>query len=104
MTAQAEPAWLSAKVDQRIAFMLDKSGGWFPEGAVIATPLVEPEENATKEEVDRYERTCDNCGAFVPEGTLFFTGTSSRTLASGHQVLVFFGACDQCAEGMKADG
>lgn len=93
-----EPAWLSAKIDQRIAFMLDKSGGQFPEGAVIATPLAEPAEGSSKEEQERWERSCDHCGIYVPEGESFFTGQSVRILRSGHQALIFFGICKNCKE------
>lgn len=91
-----EPVWLSVRVDQRIAFMLERTGGEFPPGALIATLLTEPPEGASKEEIDRWDRTCDNCGKYVPKGQTLYTGSCDRTLPSGHQVIINFGACSEC--------
>lgn len=101
MTAQPqhikEPAWLLAKIDQRIALFTDR----MPEDLVkpygiVMTPLTEPRPGATVEEMERWERTCDNCDIYVPEGQVFYTGHSSRVI-HGKQAIVTFGACARCA-------
>ena len=92
---RSEPAWLSAKVDQRIAFMLEKTGGNFPPEAILATPLTEPEDG---QDFDKWDRSCDNCGRYVPEGEPFHSGTCVRFIEAGNRALISFGACDTCWE------
>lgn len=99
---EKEPPWLSAAVDQRIAFMRDKMGelGWAmirKQLALLMTPLTEPDEGSSPEEIARWERTCDNCGAFVPDGELFYTGQLVREF-HGEQVILIFGVCPVCKE------
>jgi hypothetical protein len=97
---KAEPAWLLAKVDQRLALMKDKLDS--PEGRlalsvmdVVLTPLVEPPEGSTKEQFERWDRTCDNCGKYCP--TTLFTGHVIRQFM-GTKVNMMFGVCPECKE------
>lgn len=116
------PIWLTAKVDQRLALMEEAIGdvveesiqlfhrltGFKPaaevdmikqmmHGNVMMTPLTEPDEGSSPEEIARWERTCDNCGAFVPDGELFYTGQLVREF-HGEQVILIFGVCPVCKE------
>lgn len=95
---QDEPPWLTAKVDQRLALMVEKTGGKFPEGALVAMPLTEPDDGASQEEIERWDRSCDNCGKFIPLGELLYTGSLMRELESGQRVLINFGACATCVD------
>jgi hypothetical protein len=92
-----EPAWLTAKVDQRLAFMLQEMGGKLPNIGqnVVLTLLTEYGEGATQEEKDRWERTCDNCGLFCPGATTFYTGQVAR-YHMGKRVEFTFGSCPKC--------
>jgi hypothetical protein len=97
-----EPAWLLAKVDQRLALMREKLGD---EGItllgladVVITPLTEPPENATQQQIATWDKSCDNCGRLCP--TRLVTGQVVRMLDK-IQVTFFFGACPRCA-GVKA--
>jgi len=93
------PPWLTAKIDQRVALMLDTLGpavSGFDEYTVVMTPLTEPEEDATPAEIQRWERACDNCGRYCHVGENFFTGHLVRDV-EGHQVIFMFGACPECA-------
>lgn len=104
-----EPAWLSAKIDQRLAMMADvitsESGTTDAEMTellksqltVMMTPLTEPAEGATIADMQRWERECDNCGAYSPPGTMFFTGHASRTKWET-QIVFMFGMCGTCKE------
>jgi len=99
MTKEQEPAWVQAKVDQRIAFMRDVMGhlGWAlvkSQQALLMTPLTEPNENATQAEMDAWEHSCDNCGK--PSKGDLWTGSVSRSV-DGVQVVITFGACGRCA-------
>ena len=92
------PQWLNSQIDQRIALIEHKAAAGikqFGDSAVVMTPLTEPREGQAQEE---WERSCDNCGAFVPEGPLFFTGTVSARLRSGQRVVITFGACAACKD------
>jgi len=93
---ESEPAWLAAKVDQRLALMEEHMGdvSKLPTHFVM-TPLTEPEENASKEEFDHWERTCDNCGVYCPWPTDFYTGTTVR-MRGETQVIFTFGVCATC--------
>lgn len=94
MTDAGEPAWLTAKVDQRLALMADKMGDINLDYSVVMTPVSEPREGATREEMVRWERSCDNCGLFCPGA--FYTGTTTRK-GFDTQVIFTFGACPKCA-------
>jgi hypothetical protein len=115
------PAWLNAKADQRLALMsesvqevLDETaaiveqvtgtkvqmavdvGRWLA-GDIMMTPLTEPPEGSSKEVFDRWERSCDNCDAYVPAGDAFYTGQLVRDW-SGTQVIIVFGICERCKD------
>jgi hypothetical protein len=103
---QAEPAWLIAKIDQRLALMTDvieqriglgMLSEFAGDKALVMAQLSEPDENATQEERDRWEYTCDNCGAYCPYPVPFYTGHAMRTIGPA-QVLIAFGACQRCKE------
>lgn len=99
-TKEPEPPWLLAKADQRIAFMKEQMGTigmalLRKQSAFIMTPLTEPAEHATPLEMKRWEHTCDNCGAYVPD--TMWTGTTVRYLDFGIKVTITFGACPRCA-------
>ncbi len=93
-----EPSWLTAKVDQRVQLL----GDVVPlkvhviPGLIMLT-LSEPPEDASQAEADRWERTCDNCGTYCPDETLFYTGVCQRE-KDGKQVLVAFGSCPRCKD------
>lgn len=96
-----EPAWLLAAVDQHLARIkgtvgtnLDRLTEVMP---IITTPLTEPAPGASKEEMERWERVCDNCGTYVEEGVIFFTGSVQRTIGK-MPVLIFFGCCRTCKD------
>ena len=116
------PAWLTAKVDQRLALMEEAIGdvvdesvemfhaltGFKPsadvdmiakmmQGNIMMTPLSEPDEGSSVEEIRRWERSCDNCETFVPDGELFFTGQLVREF-HGQQVILVFGVCPACKD------
>jgi hypothetical protein len=96
MTAQL-PAWLDAKVDQRLA-MVDQAmpvvGLAGP--SLIVTPLAEPPEGATRRDYDRWERTCDCCGKYCPyPKENFYTGHVQRTSKAGLPVIISFGICEE---------
>lgn len=91
------PAWLSAAVDQLLARMQSEvPPAAFAGYNVVMTPLTEPPEGASDAVIERYERTCDNCGAYCPDTVPFYTGAVRRTLGST-PVEVTFGACERCA-------
>ncbi len=92
-----EPSWLSAKVDQRIAFV-DQQGGFdaaIEAGAVLAVFLSEPEDNAGPLEITRWEHTCDGCGKYLPND--LHGGRATRTYR-GVIVEITFGCCKACSE------
>lgn len=93
----AEPAWLTAVVDQRLALMKDTIGvdTVVRDGrTVMMTPLTEPPEGASQDEQDAWEFTCDNCGRYCPES--MWMAHTERS-AFGVQVLFMFGVCPPCA-------
>lgn len=94
-----EPPWLSAAVDQRLAYMIPHLQG-VDVGAIITTPLTEPGPGSTEADRERWERACDNCGAYTPEGPTspFYTGHVERRLSTGHRAAVFFGMCQTCKD------
>jgi hypothetical protein len=95
-----EPAWLTAAIDQRLALMVEVMGpSTFPLAknyGVMLTPLTEPEEDATQAEMDRWDRTCDNCGKDCT-GLEFFAGSAMRS-AFGTNVCFTFGVCAECVK------
>jgi len=96
MSRTTEPAWVTFLADQRLARILYALGGHLPppdQYEVVMNPLTEPDEDTDWE---RWERTCDNCGTFCPEGEDFYAGVTSRE-HEGQQVIFTFGACAACA-------
>ncbi len=103
------PTWLVEKIDARLAFMVEhgaldiarESGA-----RVIMAFLDEGSEHMTEEERERWERTCDNCGKYVPPEperdnyTEFYTGHMARTV-EGIQILMAFGVCGTCKNNPK---
>lgn len=63
---------------------------------VVMFQLTEPPEGASREVIERYDRTCDNCGAYCPDPVPFYTGWVRRNLGST-PVEVTFGVCARCA-------
>jgi hypothetical protein len=94
-----EPVWLAAALEARVetlggAVLLGQAAA--TEAGVVMATLTEPPEHATPAQRDRWERTCDNCGAHCP-GT-FYTGTAARLTRTGVQVIITFGVCPACKD------
>lgn len=94
-----EPAWLTAKVDARLA-EIKEAGGFLisaEQQPIIMTFLDEGDPDMTEEEQERWERTCDNCGRYCPTvgGMAFYTGHVLR-FVEDRQVLMAYGVCDDC--------
>ena len=90
------PPWAIAAIDQRVELL----GAIIPfakKGEVdsVITPLTEPPEDASKEQYEKWDRACDNCGRFVPEGEQLMTGHCSL-VRNGVKIIVTFGACQTC--------
>ena len=92
----SEPAWLVALIDQRLALVEDKLGEVPAVTHMVMTPLTEPREDATQREYDEWDRTCDSCRKFQPNGKNFYTGHIVRQLKSGLMVYMTFGVCESC--------
>lgn len=88
------PAWLAAKVDQLIARVEHQIPPEAYAGALVMLPLAEPEPGV---DFDRWDRTCDNCGTYVP-GDGFFSISSQRHLSNGTPVIITAGTCRRCKE------
>lgn len=96
-----EPAWLTAKIDQRIQLMRDKGAFEIASEsqALIFSFLDEGDHEMTPAEFARWERTCDRCHRYCPPdgGMAFYTGHAMREI-EGRQVILAFGVCDECKE------
>lgn len=93
-----EPGWLTAAADQRLALMQETVP---PEvlaedAPIVMAMLTEPSDDLDRQERERWERTCDNCGAYTPEGQVFYTGHVTRYLF-GAPVMITYGACFRCS-------
>ena len=92
-----EPPWLLAKIDQRVAAFKDeitaKTAVDISGYDTIVMPLTEPPEGASRRQIQMWERTCDNCGKFLPAG---LNSGHAKLEWDGVPVLVFFGACNDC--------
>ena len=92
------PPWLVEKVEKRINLIVSqgavvyakKSGAPF-----IMTFLDEGDPEMTDEERERWERTCDNCGRYIPEDGEFYTGHMAR-IVDDVQIMIAFGVCGIC--------
>lgn len=93
-----EPAWLTAKVDQRLALiqtaMLAAADSTDPD--FVMTYLDEGGQ-MSDEERERWERTCDNCGRYCAANDDFWTGHVLRQV-EGRQVMLAFGVCADCKD------
>jgi hypothetical protein len=92
-----EPAWLRLALDIRLAAILAVAGGVGPfrEFGFVMTTLTEPDEEASDEERERWERTCDHCGRYFSDEEEFYTGHASR-IVEDVQILIAFGVCPEC--------
>lgn len=92
-----EPPWLDAKIDQFLARLNELKAAQMAEAGgyeVIMMTLTEP---ASREDAKRWERTCDNCGAYVPEGAVFFTRQSVREFEGlTIKIVITWGMCSDC--------
>jgi ferredoxin len=87
-----EPAWLTKKVDERIALIRLEmvAAAQTYEAPFIMTYLNEPMEPTD-------ERVCDNCGRYCPEGEDYWVGHAIR-FVDNRQVMVVFGMCQTCRD------
>lgn len=102
------PAWLTSKLDQRLAKLEDQAGSAISSSGaeVIMTPLSEPQDFGITD-FDIWERSCDFCGGYSPpqteeevaeHGADFFTGNYTHELKSGQKVIITFGVCKACRD------
>lgn len=93
-----EPAWLTDKVDQLIERMKEQgaSAEIFEAAGLpmVMTFLTEPGENATPIDFERWEMTCDNCGAVSNK----LRPGAVRRIAFGIRLEITFGVCSECAK------
>lgn len=93
-----KPVWLTARLDQRLAMIEDKVFDIARAHGIhiIMTPLSEEPPGCSEKEAKRWNRTCDNCKVYVPDGPGFYTGQAE---ARKHKFLVLipFGCCAACA-------
>jgi hypothetical protein len=92
----ARPPWLTAKVDQRLALMAQMMGPSLdltPDDFLLLTPLTEPKEGASPEEMVAWDHMCDNCSRVTP---LLQTGHIQLKF-HGKNVIITFGCCPDCA-------
>ena len=105
MSLQEQPAWLVALADQRIALMIEKgalNAAREAESTFIFSFINEGDHEMSREELARWERTCDNCGRYIPEDAPdgpdgFYTGHLARTVDE-IQIVLAFGVCGTCKE------
>ena len=111
---QIEAPWLSAMVDQRVALMVEHGALEIARenGTLLVMSLLdEGDEEMTDEQRERWERTCDNCGKYVPpepergrDGyTGFYTGYTARRI-EGVQIMLAFGVCGTCKDAHTTKG
>lgn len=94
------PTWLIAASDQRAA-KIGQTLGDMPEhmmelaaGMVIESFLTEPTAE-TDEELERWNRSCDNCGKLCGESEMA-TATITRLIQDRFRVSLTVGACRSC--------
>ena len=100
------PPWLVAKTEQRLAFIIENGAleAARESGAmVIMIFLDEGEEHMTKQERERWERTCDCCGQYISGDGEFYTGHMNRT-AEDVQIFMAFGVCGDCKRAHTQEG
>ena len=109
MNLFVEAPWLQAKTDERVELMV-KAGALNVAResgtAFLMSLLDEGSEDMTEEEQEQWERTCDNCGRYIPPETNpgvggyyaeFYTGYTTREV-DGVQIMLAFGVCGTCKE------
>lgn len=89
-----EPEWLKKMVDDRVALMMEATGGVFPDKALVATPLTEP---GPGEEFDNWDHRCDRCGV-IPDDRMLFVGHCFRQAPDGSPIIINFGVCPSCKD------
>jgi hypothetical protein len=93
-----EPAWLTDKVNQLIERMKEQgaTAEMFEATGVpfVMTFLTEPGEGAGPIEYERWEMTCDNCGAVSNK----LRPGAVRRIAFGIRLEITFGVCGDCAK------
>lgn len=89
------PPWLVAKADQRVA-SVEHLLPLVPVDAHVLMALTEPPENCTPEQYRTWDRSCDCCGVYVPDGENLWTGHALFTMPAGHKIRFTFGICDMC--------
>lgn len=95
------PAWLAAKVDQRMALVNEHVK--IPANAgvpLVVTPLTEVPDDAPARLRKQWDRTCDACGKYCPYPREdFYTGHVQRRADAGVLVVIFYGVCKEHAHG-----
>jgi hypothetical protein len=91
-------AWMRQKVRERLVqarpvLRAESPRGW----AVVILMLTEPDEDASDEERERWELSCDRCGTYCPPPSDFFTGQVT-VVERGHRVAITFGMCRACKQ------
>jgi hypothetical protein len=94
---EREPMWLVHKVDQRLAFLREQSGGIeamaIANGAKIIMTFLSDPEDESDEAQERWNHSCDNCGGFGHQNP----GYVMRQVGA-IQVVLTFGMCDTCKD------
>jgi hypothetical protein len=95
---EVETPWLMAKVDQRLALIVEGLGGNLDAfknlgTTTIVTPLCEPKED-TEKGVYVWENSCDGCDAFLGSDALTMFHAFRQ---KGEMKFVFtLGVCEAC--------
>lgn len=90
-----EPAWLTAKVDQRIAEVREHLAGLANADLfdVIMIQLTELDDTATAWQRQHWEFACDNCREFHPRD---LRCSRYEKVIGDQTFVVCFGACPAC--------
>lgn len=91
-TNQPEPSWVISRADQRLAFLIDQTGGDFTGYDLVQTPMTEP---APGQDHDEWDHQCDNCGVVTKE---LHGGHVFRKAPDGTRVIISFGSCPTCKD------
>jgi hypothetical protein len=89
---------LTAKIDQRLALMSEALQAMQLEGLpLVMVTLTEFAEDATPQQIEEWERTCDSCGKHCPWPIDFYIGHITRDVGL-LQVIITYGVCADCKE------
>jgi len=93
-------AWLREAVSERIRLMTQAvPRAALDDDMAILMQLTEASEDATREERDRWEYTCDRCGQYCPpDGVWGFATGHVELVVSGIKILVTMGLCRVCRQ------